>query len=264
MEVEGDIVEDGEQAKSTVTLDLERKHLGSVLLCKVLHEALDEELAAELQMDINVPIETVELEDSSLEGREWEEMEVVCVARGSRPEATITWTLPNLVEHTAEQEAQLLDDSTYNTISRIRFTPIGNDDGMSVTCRAVNDVMEEGIETSEEINILFAPRVSVDEEGQSVVTGEDVTIDCHYEANPANLTSLEWLKNGVVVDGEKFTIEDTTLTIINTQREDTGDYRYWISKGDAFRLMFSVMFLFSDVEQQILLEWAYQKDAILL
>ena len=34
MEVEGETVEDGDDAKSTVTLDLERKHLGSVLLCK--------------------------------------------------------------------------------------------------------------------------------------------------------------------------------------------------------------------------------------
>ena len=227
MEVEGDIAEDGNEAKSTLTLDLERKHLGSVLTCKVLHEALDEELAGELQIDINLPIETVELESSSLEGLEWEELEVVCLARGSRPEATISWTLPNLVEHTAEQVAQLLEDGTYNTISRIRFTPIGKDDGMSVTCHAVNEVMEEGIETSEEINILFAPRVSVDEEGQSVVRGADVRIDCHYEANPDNLTRLGWLKNGVVIDeGDRFNVEETTLTITNTQREDTGDYRY--------------------------------------
>ena len=253
MEVEGETVEDDGQVKSTVTLDLERKHLGSVLLCKVLHEALDEELAAELEIDVNVPIETVELEDSSLEGLEWEEMEVLCQARGSRPAATLTWTLPNLVEHTAEQEAQLLDDGTYNTVSRIRFTPIAKDDGMSVTCHAVNEVMEEGIETSEEINVLFAPRVSVDEEGQSVVAGEDVTLDCQYEANPDNLTHLEWLKDGVVLEGERFNVEDsTTLTISNTQREDAGDYRYWNSRRTAFCLCVLKCCQFLGAERQIL------------
>ena len=87
--------------------------------------------------------------------------------------------------------------------------------------------MEKAIEMREEVNILFAPQVSVDEEGQSVVIGEDVTLDCHYEANPGNLTHLEWLKNGVVVEGDRFNIEDTTLTIINTHREDAGGYRYW-------------------------------------
>ena len=180
-------------------------------------------------------------------------MKVVCKAQGSRPEATITWTLPNLVEYiaeehdnfllmhdncslgpyhdpkveyTAEQEALLLEDGTYETVSKVRFNPIADDDGMSVTCHAVNDVMEEGLEASEEINILFAPQVSVDEEGQSVVTGEDVTLDCQYEANPENLTHLEWLKDGVVVEGERFTVEHTTLTISNTSREDAGEYRY--------------------------------------
>ena len=52
------------------------------------------------------------------------------------------------VEYTAEQEAKLLDDGTYETVSRVRFNPIADDDGMSVTCHAVNDVMEEGLEAS--------------------------------------------------------------------------------------------------------------------
>ena len=183
-------------------------------------------------------------------------MKVVCKAQGSRPEATITWTLPNLVEYiaeehdnfllmndecssrpyhdpkveyTAEQEALLLEDGTYETVSRVRFNPIADDDGMSVTCHAVNDVMEEGLEASEEINILFAPRVVVDEGGQSAVTGSDVTMDCQIEANPSNLTHLEWLKNGVVVEGERFIVEDTVLTVIDVEREDAGDYRYQIS-----------------------------------
>ena len=133
------------------------------------------------------------------------------------------------VEYTAEQEALLLEDGTYETVSRVRFNPIADDDGMSVTCHAVNDVMEEGLEASEEINILFAPRVVVDEEGQSAVIGSDVTMDCQVEANPANLTDLEWLKNGVVVEGERFIVEDTVLTIIDVEREDAGDYRCQIS-----------------------------------
>ena len=58
-----------------------------------------------------------------------------------------------------------------------------------------------------------------------------MTMDCQVEANPANLTDLEWLKNGVVVEGERFIVEDTVLTIIDVEREDAGDYRYQISTG---------------------------------
>ena len=96
-------------------------------------------------------------------------------------------------------------------MSKIRFTPIANDDGMSLTCHAVNEVMDDEIET-----------------GQSAVRGEEVRLDCQYEANPENLTRLEWMRNGVVVEGERFHVEDTTLVIDNIQREDTGDYRYYI------------------------------------
>ena len=77
MKVDGRTAEDDNQARSTVTLDLERGHLGSILLCKVLHEGLHEELEARLEIDLNLPVETLQLDNSSLEGKEWTEMEVV-------------------------------------------------------------------------------------------------------------------------------------------------------------------------------------------
>ena len=168
------------------------------------------------------------------------------------------------VEYTAEQEALLLEDGTYETVSRVRFNPIADDDGMSVTCHAVNDVMEEGLEASEEINILFAPRVVVDEGGQSAVTGSDVTMDCQVEANPANLTHLEWLKNGVVVEGERFTVEDTVLTIIDVEREDAGDYRYKISTECPLHTVLPELHIshILGVEPETLLEKDYQRDFI--
>ena len=86
--------------------------------------------------------------------------------------------------------------------------------------------MEEPLETTEEINVLFAPRVSVEEDGQSVFAGEDVTIKCHVEANPANLTRLEWLKDdSPMEEDERFVVEETTLTITDVQAEDAGNYR---------------------------------------
>ena len=78
MKLDGRMAEDDDQARSTVTLDLERGHLGSILLCKVLHEGLHEELEARLEIDLNLPVETLQLDNSSLEGKEWTEMEVVC------------------------------------------------------------------------------------------------------------------------------------------------------------------------------------------
>ena len=225
-EVEEEIVEEEGKITSTLTIMLIREHSGSDLACRVFHEALDEDLVTKMQVDVNIAVETVELE--SLEGQEDKEMEVVCRARKSRPEAVITWSLPDYVEFKEETEGELLEDDTFDTVSTIRFTPTAEDDGMSLNCQAVNEVMEDPMEATEEISVLFAPRVSVDEEGQSIFAGEDAIIRCQVRANPDNLTRLEWLKDGSAVEDERFSVEDSTLTITDVQAEDAGDYRQLI------------------------------------
>jgi len=222
-EVEEEVVEEEGKITSTLTIMLVREHSGSDLTCKVSHEALDEDLVAKMQVDVNIAVETVELE--SLEGEEGKEMEVVCRATKSRPEAVITWALPEHIEFSEETEVELLEDDTFDTVSTIRFTPTAEDDGISVNCQALNEVMEDPLETTEEITVLFAPRVSVDEEGQSVFAGEEATIQCQVEANPDNLTRLEWLKDDSLVEDDRFTVEELTLTINGVKAEDAGEYR---------------------------------------
>ena len=223
-EVEEEIVEEEGKISSTLTIMLVREHSGSDLTCKVSHEALDEDLVTKMQVDVNIAVETVELE--SLEGREDEEMEVVCRATKSRPEAVITWALPEHLEFSEETEVELLEDDTFDTVSTIRFTPTAEDDGASVNCQAVNEVMEDPLEATEEITVLFAPRVSVDEEGQSVFAGEEAAIECQVEANPDNLTRLEWIKDdSPLVEDDRFAVEELTLTITGVRAEDAGEYR---------------------------------------
>jgi len=223
-EVEEEIVEEEGKITSTLTIMLVREHSGSDLTCKVSHEALDEDLVTKMQVDVNIAVETVELE--SLEGQEDEEMEVVCRATKSRPEAVITWALPDHLEFSEETEVELLDDDTFDTVSTIRFTPTAKDDGVSVNCQAVNEVMEDPLETTEEITVLFAPRVSIDEGGQSVFAGEEAVIECQVKANPDNLTRLEWIKDdSPLVEDDRFIVEELTLTITGVRAEDAGQYR---------------------------------------
>ena len=187
-EVDGEHVEDEVDEEdgvitSTLTIQLEREHSGASLQCRVSHEALDEDLVTQLQVDVNIAVDSVELESVSLEGDEGEEMEVVCRAHKSRPAATITWTLPEHVEYSEEQEEELLDDDTYDTVGRIRFLASSEDDGMSVSCQAVNEVMEEPMEATEEVTVFFAPRISLAEEEQTTTTGAEFSLDCMVEAN---------------------------------------------------------------------------------
>ena len=253
--------EEGIRTTSTVTLHLKREHMGASLVCKVLHPTLAEELEAKLQVELNVPIEALEMEGEELEelqGEEGEEMEVVCWSLRSRPYPDITWVLPNQMEFTAEQEAVLTEDETYDTVSRVTFTPTAEDHGMSITCQAKNEVMEEALEAEQKINVHFAPRVSVsggfpeEHEGDEiqdgkaeVFVGREAVIDCLVEANPRDLSVIEWFHDGELVEGERFSVDQVlqrphwqldhaanpssqetlwSLTIDDVGREDAGGY----------------------------------------
>ena len=224
-EVEGEVVEEEGKVTSILTLDLERDDMGKILLCKVLHEALREELAAQMEVDVLVPIVSVEMDKSALEGKEGETLELVCRAFESRPAAVITWTLPHEVEYTAEQEAELLQDGSFNTVSTILITSRAEDDGMVVTCQATNEVMEEAKEVSEEISVLYSPRVSMAQEDEILIAGEALTLTCEVHANPANLTKVIWYKDSELVEGDRFVVEDTELVIQEVAAEDAGEYR---------------------------------------
>ena len=51
-------------------------------------------------------VETILIEDET--GNEAEEMVITCVATGGRPEASITWTMPETVLFSVEEEVQIL------------------------------------------------------------------------------------------------------------------------------------------------------------
>ena len=169
-------------------------------------------------------MDSVELESDSLEADEGEEMEVVCRAHKSRPAATITWTLPEHVEYSEEQEEELLDDDTYDTVGRIRFLASSEDDGMSVSCQAVNEVMEEPMEATEEITVFFAPLVSLAEEEQTTTAGAEFSLDCMVEANPANLSQVAWYRDSNLLEGDRFFLESTVLVILEVEPGDSGIY----------------------------------------
>ena len=222
--VEDKVDEEDGVITSTLTIQLEREHSGASLQCRVSHEALDEDLVTQLQVDVNIAVDSVELESDSLEGDEGEEMEVVCRAHKSRPAATITWTLPEHVEYSEEQEEELLDDDTYDTVGRIRFLASSEDDGMSVSCQAVNEVMEEPMEATEEITVFFAPRVSLNEEEQTTTAGAEFSLDCMVEANPANLSQVTWYRDSQLLEGDRFVLESTVLVILEVEPGDSGIY----------------------------------------
>jgi len=220
---------DGElTVTSVVVVELEREHSGSQLQCFVMNEVLEEPMAAEVQVDVNVPVKSVFI-DEDTEGQEDIEMVLSCTAEGGRPLPTLSWSLPEHVEYQTEEESETLEDGTFVLTSKLSFTPSAEDNEMVVSCEAINEVMEEGIKDETVIDIMYAPRVTIEDENKTVIAGDKVTITCLIDANPMNLTQVHWYHNDDVIDveDERFEsemIDVVSLTISPVTPADVGDY----------------------------------------
>jgi len=79
------------------------------------------------------------------------------------------------------------------------------------------------------LDIMYAPRVTIEDENKTVIAGDEVTINCIIEANPMNLSDVHWYHNDDLIDVEnerfEYEIDDVgTLTISHVIPGDVGDY----------------------------------------
>ena len=105
-------------------------------------------------------------------GTEDEEMTMTCIASGGHPASTITWVMPDGVNFTVEEEVTVnvrtivkhieyrkkkffvQEDETFETVSRLTFTPTADENEKNVVCEAINDVMDTPVEYETDMNIL--------------------------------------------------------------------------------------------------------------
>ena len=105
-------------------------------------------------------------------GTEDEEMTMTCIASGGHPASTITWVMPDGVNFSVEEEVTVnvrtivkhieyrkkkffvQEDETFETVSRLTFTPTADENEKNVVCEAINDVMDTPVEYETEMNIL--------------------------------------------------------------------------------------------------------------
>jgi len=231
-----DILTDEIMVKSVVVIALEREHSGKYLQCLVINEVLDEPMETQVQVDVNVAVKSVSIHEEVV-GQENEEMVLICTAVGGRPIPTISWLLPENVQFVTEDESNMLEDETFELISKLTFTPTAEENDEMVSCQAINEVMEEALEDEAQLDILYAPRVYIEDENITLTAGDEITIDCLIDANPMNLSLIQWYHNENVinVESERFeggTSEIVSLAINPTIPEDAGNY-YCLAENDV-------------------------------
>ena len=82
-------------------------------------------------------------------------LEVTCITTGSRPKATLEWTIgqKDVTSDATEQFSHITACDTYTVISDLTYSVGKNDNGHVLTCKAVNVVFSSGVQTSITLNV---------------------------------------------------------------------------------------------------------------
>ncbi|XP_059487909.1 uncharacterized protein LOC132203822 isoform X10 [Neocloeon triangulifer] len=225
---------------------LGRGDLGAKYECKASSRALSADLTASIEVDVNVRPLRLDLSGVEEHVHEGTEVVLTCQVTGARPAANITWfngTEPvgrhaAATTHAAVQQPSTKlvksSDGTYETQSELRFKATRHENGETLTCEATNPVLveqkERPLKDTVTLEVLYPPSVFVSPENVTVNESTDVLLFCQFDANPAVLNSVQWLRDGkpVVLDGgqhyEGGTPLQTTLLIKNATRVDQGTY----------------------------------------
>ena len=82
-------------------------------------------------------------------------LNVTCTTTGSRPKATLQWTIgqKNVTSNATEWSSYITASDTYTVISDLTYNVGKSDNGQVLTCIAVNVAVPTGIQTSMALNV---------------------------------------------------------------------------------------------------------------
>ena len=80
---------------------------------------------------------------------------VTCTATGSRPKATLQWTIgeKDVTSNATEHSSHITTSDTYTVISDLTYSVGKSDNGQVLTCKAVNVAAPSGVQTSITLNV---------------------------------------------------------------------------------------------------------------
>ncbi|CAN8014932.1 unnamed protein product, partial [Ixodes persulcatus] len=113
-----------------------------------------------------------------------------CVSSGSRPPAMLSWWKGN----------QRLPATVDGSASTLNITPVTEDDGQQLSCRAVNEQLPQAsLEDLVTLRVLYKPRLTLRLGNRlredSILENHDVYLECNVAANPP-VVDITWLFDG--------------------------------------------------------------------
>ncbi|KAJ6649403.1 Hemicentin-1 [Pseudolycoriella hygida] len=249
--------------KSVLSLELSRQELGASIECRVETPALEKVVSNFIHIDLHVRPTNVDLSGVKNHAVQGSNILLKCLVVGARPAANVTWYNnterldPNESrdKRTIETKTEIQNDGTFQTISSLIFTASRFENGVQIRCEADNIVMREDLDKPlhdtltldvmckyspvalqgrqvldiDVITFSDSPVVNVKPENITVNETGRFLLFCEYEANPATLKSVRWLRDGEQVDVSQGRIEggnteQTAMLVKEASRDDIGSY----------------------------------------
>ncbi|XP_065206012.1 MAM domain-containing glycosylphosphatidylinositol anchor protein 1-like isoform X2 [Planococcus citri] len=233
--LEGKLIDETYQTRSSSLvvnqlrdLKLSREHLNAQLTCVANNTPLANPISKLVLLNINLkPLQVEILHKTRLLSVD-REYEIECLASGARPIANITWFLG---DKPVERIALKYPNSDNQVISIIKYSPLIEDHGKHLICRADNPAIpDSGIEDRWSLNVQYVPRVSLkighNLDARSIKEGDDVYFECDIKANPKAFKQA-WFHNKEEIHQNVtagILITDTSLVLQKVTKYNAGNY----------------------------------------
>ncbi|KAM0727466.1 Hemicentin-2 [Formica fusca] len=226
---------------SLLEMQITREELGVTFTCKVNNIALVEPLAVDIKPDVHVRPLKMDLEGVVGHVVQGTKILLQCKVQAARPAANVTWQNGTQYISESNERFEMFEtkinenaDGTSDTVSYLAFTASVYDNGRTFNCYAENTVTRiEDLKPMKEtttIEVLYPPIIKMKPNNITVNETDDFIIFCDYEANPATLIKVTWLRDDeeLVLNEEHYDggiTEQTALTVKNATPSDMGSYK---------------------------------------
>ncbi|KAM7313209.1 nephrin [Ixodes scapularis] len=169
---------------------LDRRDLLATLTCRASNNNISEPLATSVVVDMILGPLSVSIVGGQPTLEAGRPSSLRCVSSGSRPPATLSWW----------KGTQRLPATADGSASTLTITPVTEDDGQQLSCRAVNEQLPQAsLEDLVTLRVLYKPlltlRLGNRLREDSILENHDVYLECNVAANPP-VVDITWLFDG--------------------------------------------------------------------
>ncbi|EFA06209.2 nephrin isoform X1 [Tribolium castaneum] len=179
--------------------------------------------------------------------------EIACQTFGSRPPAKITWYMDNkeLLPPKYNYTQENSPDGNV-TLSNLSVILTRQDNGRTLTCKASNDQVQNGVEEATvKLNVFYVPILHLslgsNLNPDDIEEGDDVYFECKVNANPEAYKVL-WKHNDQVIQHNQkgVIVSRGNLALQGVTRSQAGNYSCVASNvegdGDSNRVELKIMY----------------------